>query len=120
MSTKLKLLGVDVASFGDAHARTPGAKSYQWTHGPEQIYKKIVVSAEGKTLLGGVLVGDAGDYATLLQMMLNGMPLPGQPESLILPALAGDAPKALGVAALPDTAQICSCHNVSKADIAGR
>lgn len=75
MSTKLKLLGVDVASFGDAHARTPGAKSYQWTHGPEQIYKKIVVSAEGKTLLGGVLVGDAGDYATLLQMMLNGMPL---------------------------------------------
>ena len=117
MSTKLKLLGVDVASFGDAHARTPGAKSYQWTHGPEQIYKKIVVSAEGKTLLGGVLVGDAGDYATLLQMMLNGMPLPGQPESLILPALAGDAPKALGVAALPDTAQICSCHNVSKADI---
>lgn len=68
---------------------------------PSRSTKKIVVSAEGKTLLGGVLVGDAGDYATLLQMMLNGMPLPGQPESLILPALAGDAPKALGVAALP-------------------
>lgn len=117
MSTKLKLLGVDVASFGDAQGRTPGAQSYQWTHGPEQIYKKIVVSADGKTLLGGVLVGDAADYATLLQMMLNGMALPGQPESLILPALAGSAPKALGVAALPDSAQICSCHNVSKADI---
>jgi nitrite reductase (NADH) large subunit len=40
MSTKLKLLGVDVASFGDAHGRTPGALSYQWTHGPQQIYKK--------------------------------------------------------------------------------
>lgn len=50
-------------------------------------------------------------------MMLNGMALPGQPESLILPALAGSVPKALGVAALPDSAQICSCHNVSKADI---
>ncbi|VEB84225.1 nitrite reductase [NAD(P)H] large subunit [Citrobacter koseri] len=106
-----------MASFGDAQGRTPGAQSYQWTHGPEQIYKKIVVSADGKTLLGGVLVGDAADYATLLQMMLNGMALPGQPESLILPALAGSAPKALGVAALPDSAQICSCHNVSKADI---
>ncbi|MGP8588333.1 FAD-dependent oxidoreductase, partial [Salmonella enterica] len=35
MSTKLKLLGVDVASFGDAHGRTPGALSYQWTHGPQ-------------------------------------------------------------------------------------
>lgn len=41
MSTKLKLLGVDVASFGDAQGRTPGAQSYQWTHGPEQIYKKL-------------------------------------------------------------------------------
>lgn len=68
-------------------------------------------------MLGGVLVGDASDYATLLQMMLNGMALPPRPESLILPALEGAAPKALGVAALPDSAPICSCHNVSKGDI---
>ncbi|EOY5376148.1 nitrite reductase large subunit NirB [Cronobacter dublinensis] len=117
MSTKLKLLGVEVASFGDAHARTPGSQSYQWTHGPKQIYKKIVVSADGKTLLGGVLVGDSSDYATLLQMMLNGMALPAAPETLILPASQGAPAKGLGVAALPETAQICSCHNVSKADI---
>lgn len=64
-----------------------------------------------------MLVGDASDYATLLQMMLNGMALPKHPESLILPAREGSAPKALGVAALPDSAQICSCHNVSKGDI---
>ncbi|STS91524.1 putative nitrite reductase [Klebsiella variicola] len=57
MSTKLKLLGVDVASFGDAQGRTPGCQSYQWTDGPQQVYKKIVVSQDGKTLLGGVLVG---------------------------------------------------------------
>ncbi|MGK9174314.1 nitrite reductase large subunit NirB [Yokenella regensburgei] len=117
MSTKLKLLGVDVASFGDAHGRTPGSLSYQWTDGPAQIYKKIVVSEDGKRLIGGVLVGDASEYATLLQMMLNEMDLPERPESLILPALAGSAPKALGVAALPLSAQLCSCHNVTKADI---
>ncbi|HAS1170354.1 TPA: nitrite reductase small subunit NirD [Enterobacter cloacae] len=117
MSTKLKLLGVDVASFGDAHGRTPGALSYQWTHGPQQIYKKIVVSHDNKTLLGGVLVGDASEYATLVQMMLNGISLPKEPETLILLAFSGSAPKALGVAALPDSAQICSCHNVSKGDI---
>ncbi|KLQ68226.1 nitrite reductase [Enterobacter hormaechei subsp. steigerwaltii] len=117
MSTKLKLLGVDVASFGDAHGRTPGALSYQWTHGPQQIYKKIVVSHDSKTLLGGVLVGDASEYATLVQMMLNGISLPKEPETLILPASSGGAPKALGVAALPESAQICSCHNVSKGDI---
>jgi len=117
MSTKLKLLGIEVASFGDALGRTPGSQSYQWTNGPQQIYKKIVVSADNKTLLGGVLVGDSQEYATLLQMMLNGMALPAQPESLILPVSAGGVPKGLGVAALPETAQICSCHNVSKADI---
>ncbi|URN97602.1 nitrite reductase large subunit NirB [Leclercia adecarboxylata] len=117
MSTKLKLLGVDVASFGDAHGRTAGSQSYQWTHGPQQIYKKIVVSADNKTLLGGVLVGDASEYATLVQMMLNDIKLPKDPETLILPAVAGSAPKALGVAALPESAQICSCHNVSKGDI---
>ena len=117
MSTKLKLLGVEVASFGDAHGMTPGAQSYQWTNGPAQTYKKIVISEDNKRLLGGVLVGDSSDYATLLQMMLNGMALPAQPETLILPASSPGGAKGLGVAALPDSAQICSCHNVTKSQI---
>ncbi len=95
MSTKLKLLGVEVASFGDAHAKTAGSLSYFWADGPKGIYKKIVVSADGKRLLGGVLVGDSSDYATLLQMMLNAMPLPEAPEGLILPALQGAQAKGL-------------------------
>ncbi len=65
-----------------------------------------------------MLIGDSADYSMLLQMMLNAMPLPAQPETLILPARSGDAPKGLGVAALSASAQICSCHNVSKGDIA--
>ena len=117
MSTKLKLLGVEVASFGDAHGKTPGSLSYHWANGPKGIYKKIVVSADNARLLGGVLVGDSSDYATLLQMMLNAMPLPTAAEALILPALNGAPAKGLGVAALPDSAQVCSCHNVSKGDI---
>jgi len=117
MSTKLKLLGVEVASIGDAHGRTPDSQSYNWVDGPAEVYKKIVVSGDGKRLLGAVLVGDSSEYSTLLQMMLNDMPLPAHPEGLILPAGAGAAPKSLGVAALPDSAQICSCYNVSKADI---
>ncbi|ROH76572.1 MULTISPECIES: nitrite reductase large subunit NirB [Lonsdalea] len=117
MSTKLKLLGVEVASIGDAHGRTPGSQSYTWVNGPAQVYKKIVVSQDGKRLLGAVLVGDSSEYGTLLQMMLNDIPLPTNPEGLILPASTGEAPQTLGVAALPGGAQICSCHNVSKADI---
>nr|WP_314422203.1 nitrite reductase large subunit NirB [uncultured Erwinia sp.] len=117
MSTKLKLLGVEVASVGDAHGRTPGSQSYSWVDGPAEVYKKIVVSEDKKRLLGAVLVGDSSEYSTLLQMMLNDMPLPASPESLILPAGSGAAPQTLGVAALPEGAQICSCHNVSKSDI---
>ena len=60
MSTKLKLMGVDVASIGDAHGSTPGSRAYQFTDERKQVYKKIVVSDCGKYLLGGVLVGDAG------------------------------------------------------------
>ena len=67
-------------------------------------------------LLGAVLVGDCSDYDTLLQYFLNDIDLPADPETLILPYNAGDAP-ALGAAALPLTATICSCHNVTKGDI---
>jgi len=114
MSTKLKLLGVDVASIGDAHASTPGAKAFAFVDEIKQVYKKLVVSADGKTVLGAVLVGDAEDYGTLLTMMLNAIPLPERPESLILPSLDGVAKPGLGVGSLPVAAQVCSCNNVSK------
>ncbi|MGY0581719.1 MAG: nitrite reductase large subunit NirB [Paraglaciecola chathamensis] len=117
MSTKLKLMGVEVGSIGDAHARIPGAQTYIYENQPDGVYKKIVVNREQSVLLGAVLVGDTSDYDTLLQYALNGIDLPENPESLILP-VTGDAPSGgLGADALPDTATICSCHNVSKGDI---
>jgi nitrite reductase (NADH) large subunit len=119
MSTKLKLMGVDVASLGDAHGLTPGARVCSFTDEIRQVYKKIVISQDGTRLLGGVLVGDADDYGSLLQTMQNGLPLPERPEELILPALTAGtgAPGSSGVAALPDNAQVCSCNNVSKREI---
>ncbi|MBA5689707.1 nitrite reductase large subunit NirB [Rugamonas apoptosis] len=114
MSTKLKLMGVDVASIGDPHGKEEGSRSYQFTDERKQIYKKIVVSDCGKYLLGGVMVGDASEYGTLLQMMLNKIELPESPEFLILPQSDGQAKPGLGVDALPASAQICSCNAVSK------
>lgn len=115
MSTKLKLMGMDVGSIGDAHARTEGCKSYVYSNQPDQIYKKIVVSPNGKELIGAVLVGDTSEYDSLLQYALNGIELPENPDGLILPS-SGEKPT-LGVDALPDTATICSCLNVTKGDI---
>lgn len=115
MSTKLKLLGVDVGSIGDAHAKTPGSLSYRVIDEHKGVYKKIVVNAEANLLLGAVLVGDNSDYDSLLQYALNGIALSGNPMALIAPS--GDGKPMLGAAALPMTATICSCHNVSKQQI---
>ncbi|HEY6496228.1 MAG TPA: nitrite reductase large subunit NirB [Trebonia sp.] len=106
-SAKLKLLGVDVASFGDALAVTPGALEVTVNDPVARSYAKLVVSQDAKTLLGGVLVGDAGRYGALRPLV--GRPLPGDPVTMITPA--GPAP---GPGALPGDAQVCACHGVTK------
>lgn len=117
MSTKLKLLGVDVASIGEVHGKTEGAQSYTYNDEIEQVYKRLIVSADGKKIVGAVLVGDAEAYGSLLQIKQNDMPLPENPSVLILPNLADDSGSAMGVEALPDSAVICSCFDVTKGDI---
>ncbi|NMY89096.1 nitrite reductase large subunit NirB [Pseudomonas oryzihabitans] len=115
MSTKLKLLGVDVGSIGDAHGATPGARSYRYIDEASASYRRLVVSADGKHVLGAVLVGDNSYYDTLLQYAQNGIPLPQDPASLIMPV--GEGAPTLGADALPATATLCSCHNVTKAAV---
>ncbi|MBE9010138.1 nitrite reductase large subunit [Pseudanabaenaceae cyanobacterium LEGE 13415] len=117
MSTKLKLLGVDVASFGDAFSKTPGAKEIAIVDSIQGTYKKLVIDETGKTLLGGILVGDASAYGNLLQLMQNQITLPPHPEDLLIPPRSDSSSALMGVDSFPDTAQICSCNNVSKAAI---
>ena len=117
MSSKLKLMGVDVASIGDAQGLTPRSRCFQYVDELKQVYKKIVVSEDGSRLLGAVLVGNADEFGTLLQMARGGIALPDDPEFLILPSSDGKAQPGLGVDTLPDTTQICSCNNVTKSQI---
>ncbi|EHR9642047.1 TPA: NADPH-nitrite reductase large subunit [Escherichia coli] len=117
LSAKLKLLGVDVGGIGDAHGRTPGARSYVYLDESKEIYKRLIVSEDNKTLLGAVLVGDTSDYGNLLQLVLNAIELPENPDSLILPAHSGSGKPSIGVDKLPDSAQICSCFDVTKGDL---
>jgi len=116
MSTKLKFMGVDVGSIGDAKGQTLGSRSYIYLDENKLIYKKLVVTKDNKKLLGAVLVGDTSDYSNLLQLKLNNLDLPNNPDSLILPTHAGTK-KMMGVEALPNSAQICSCYDVSKEKI---
>jgi nitrite reductase (NADH) large subunit len=115
MSTKLKLIGVDVASFGDALG-TKG-RSIVFEDKVKGYYKRINISEDGKYLTGGILVGDAANYNMLLQTVNNAMPIPPNPEDLILGPRGGSEPTGGGVMDLPDEAIICSCENVNKGSI---
>ena len=117
LSTKLKLMGVDVASFGDAFAATPGAESIVYSDPLANIYKRLVVSGGGERVLGGMLVGDATAYQTLAQMARGDMPTPEHPEQLILPAGSDSLAGASGVEAVAGGATVCSCNNVTKSAI---
>lgn len=118
MSTKLKLVGVEVASFGDPFIEAPYARTIVVEDKIDGIYKRLNISNDGKYLLGGVLVGDAQAYNMLLQTVNNQLVLPDSPSDLIMgPRATTDAVAGAGLPALPDSALICSCEGVTKGEI---
>ena len=114
MSTKLKLIGIDVASFGDPFADEENAKSIVYNDTHLGVYKRINVSNDGKYLVGGSLVWVADAYNKLLQMYKNKMEIKGSPLELIV-QVSGKAADA--DFELPDDALICSCEGITKANI---
>jgi len=142
LSTKLKLLGVDVASFGDFFAdrdgpsflpakvaarkkrtllasddnkRAPEVQALVYKDPFAQVYKKYLFTTDGKYLLGGMMIGDTSDYIKLVPMVRNQKELDIPPSQLILGAKKDGEDD--GGDDLDDDTQICSCHNVSKRDI---
>lgn len=117
MSTKLKLIGVDVASFGDALDIEEECVPIVYENKSKGVYKRINITRDGRYLKGGILVGDAESYNMLLQITQNSLPLPEDPADLILGSRNAGQGGGQGVDALPDTAQICSCEGITKGDI---
>ncbi|TDD24062.1 nitrite reductase large subunit NirB [Nonomuraea diastatica] len=105
LSTKLKLLGVEVAQFG----AMDGALDVTYMDPVAGVYKKLFISDDAQTLLGGICVGDASPYTTLRPFV--GKPLPAAPSDLLF---TGSGAASLD---LPDDAQVCSCNNVCAGDI---
>ena len=106
--TKLKGVGVDAAAFGDVNAMTPDALEVSFVDPVHRQYRKLVMSDDATTLLGGVFVGDIALYSQLRPM--TGRALGADPSAVIAPEGGGDA---LAGAEMPDDAVICSCNNVS-------
>ena len=114
MSTKLKLMGVDVASFGNYEAPPADAMPLIVEDPFSGVYKKLLFSPDGRKLLGGMLVGDASDYPMLSTLARTGETLVAGPAQLAGFGGAGDLD---GSALMGDDAQICSCNNVTKGKI---
>ena len=116
LSTKLKLMGIDVASFGQHELPAEKATPLVYEDPLGGVYKKLLFDPDGRRLLGGILVGDASDYGTLSVLAKSGEALSCQPGDLL--GGAGGAAAALGgAAALGNDAQICSCNNVTQGDL---
>ena len=114
LSTKLKLMGVDVASFGEYDAPPEAAVPLVVEDPFSGVYKKLLFSPDGKKLVGGVLVGDASDYPVLSLLAKTGEELQAAPSQL-----AGVGGESAAATSLPlgDSAQVCSCNNVTKREI---
>lgn len=118
MSTKLKLIGVDVASFGDGFVTEPDCRTIVFEDKFKGVYKRINITNDGKYLLGGILIGDAQAYNILLQTANNRIVLPPNPDDLLFGARSGSGDTGgNGVLSLPDEALICSCEGISKSAI---
>ncbi|MGX5819753.1 nitrite reductase large subunit NirB [Chitinophaga lutea] len=113
MSTKLKLIGVDVASFGNPFPPPDRCHTIVLEDSAKGIYKRINISPDGKYLLGGILVGEASAYNQLLQTCKNNVVLPPDPEDILLGVRNGAA----AGAELPEEAVICSCESITKGTI---
>jgi nitrite reductase (NADH) large subunit len=119
LSARLKLLGVDVASFGDYfadEARPAETQTLAFEDRVEGVYQKLVLDRTGQTLLGGILVGDAGPYLRLQALARTRARLPEHPRELLFPSAGAGA--ATSAADFADDALICSCNQVTKGDLA--
>jgi nitrite reductase (NADH) large subunit len=107
-SAKLKLLGTDVATFGEPFQDPAKTRVICVEDQVRRKYTKLVFRPDGRQLLGGILVGDAASYGTLLHLTRSRAELSESLDELGLGG--GQAPSSGGI---PDDAQVCSCNNVT-------
>ena len=110
VSTKLKVMGVDLAVMGDQDPTDASDEVVTYSEPTRGIYKKLIV--RNGRLSGAILLGDASAAPMLLQAFDRASELPSNRAELLFQLSAAES--ASGVADLPESAQICNCNGVSK------
>jgi nitrite reductase (NADH) large subunit len=113
LATKLKVMGVQLASMGETKATQPDDEVVVYREPSRGVYKKMVIRDE--KLAGAILLGETDTAGVLTQMFTLETALPERRADLLFGASTG-AP-ILSVFDLPDHVQICNCNGVSKGGI---
>jgi nitrite reductase [NAD(P)H] large subunit len=113
IATKLKVMGVELASMGRIADLKPTDEVVQFSEPARRVYWKAIVR-DGK-LSAACLLGDLGPADELMQLFQTGAPVPERRLELFFTANSGL--KEVSLADLPDSKQICDCNGVSKGTI---
>lgn len=114
LGTKLKVMGVELASMGQVRTEDPTDEVVVYREPKQNLYKKLILS--GNLIKGTILLGEVDGFDTLYRLFKNDGEVP-QKRSEILFGHSGDLSSLVDVTALPNEAQICNCNGVSKAQI---
>ncbi len=110
IATKLKVMGVELASMGVIAPDGEHEDVVQFMEPKRGIYKKLIIR-DGR-LAGGILLGDISKAAYLMQAFDRGIRLPEERLALLFDTGAPSAQVTLDE--MPDSVQICNCNGVSK------
>jgi nitrite reductase (NADH) large subunit len=114
VATKLKVMGVNVASMGERDG-LPTDELVRYEEAESGIYKKLIV--RGGKLAGAMLVGDTEAYDDLAALMRSGGEVPRRRAELLFGAPAESGNAEFSLAAMPDDKQVCDCNGVCKGKI---
>ncbi len=115
IATKLKVMGVEVASMGATEASEEGDEVVQFTEAKKGTYKKLII--RNGRLIGGILLGDIAKAPYLTQAYERNTPVPEERLSLLFDIGAPSAKAS--VETMPADMQVCNCNGVTKGAIAG-
>jgi nitrite reductase (NADH) large subunit len=113
LATKLKVMGIELASMGVIAAADEEEDVVQFMEPKRGVYKKLIIR-DGR-LAGGIMIGDASKAAYLMQVFDRGLRLPDDRLSLLFDIGAPSAQVTFDE--MPDNVQICNCNGVNKGAI---
>ncbi len=113
LATKLKVMGVELASMGITEPKDDGDEVIQFSEPRRGTYKKLIVR-DGR-LVGGILMGDISKAAYLMQAFDRDSRLPDERLELLFDL--GAPAQAVTLDEMPADAQVCNCNGVSKGTI---